>query len=1089
MNRFCAFLLGILPIVASGIFSSSLEAANSYTYSFADSSPLASGRWVRISTGESGIYEIPYSTLREMGFSDPERVGVFGTGGTPCSFSFESFTSKRLYEDTPQPVAVWHEDDRLLFYAQGTSSFEYSSGKFIRSSINLYSFRGHYLLSDSQEPLTLPSADIPGNREEAYRRVSGYDYVWHERDLKYNTLGSGRLFWGENMLLSPELTFPVELPFAASSGSASLNIDMAYHGNSNGTLSVSLAGVTRDATCPASALSNVNHSFTGIPLFAGESPLVLQLRQSGAEVAALDKWIITYPKSFSFSSEFAQERISFPGLQNGLSSFTLPEGMTAIDVSSPASPKKLPVEGATAYFTSGKNPAYIVAFDSSKTQFAIGEDWEVLPPLDLHRLQHQYNELLIITQPEYQEYADKIADLHREYDRIGVAVVNVQDVYDEFNSGTPDPMAYRALVKLMYQARTMRLRNVLFLGPAFADSRNVEGCERPNAFVTFLHPANGFELDEAKVPTVHDWPGYVSDVIYNENFYFREPVEVGVGYLPVTSAYEAELAVSKIADFLRMSKEGGMERYANKITIVGGSGDDRLHYDMAVNAANYLDKMAGELSDARFDMELLSVEDRSEEECRDALSKALEEGSALTMYFGHGSSSALNGELWSSSNFMTLRNRPAGFMLLAGCRLSETDHGRNGVGDIGVLRAPHALVGAITASRTVYAERNAKIMEAMQAAMLTTDSVTPRHTNATIGEIYALGKSLSKEDVEAAFYYVGDPALQFPLAVNPATVHPNVSRAYVPGEILTLYGSMMTSDNEYADNSASGDLMIRIYEPSNPMKIAGRESLPVRGNLIATVKGTFKQGRYSGLRIQLDKELEYLQDAKSEVALPIYVTGYDSRYGRAYCGNSVVMLAPAGKLPDSTAKYDTQAPSVAAEYDPATLSIRVSAADETALNMRDAISVFVDGIEMSCAPIDETDLISRSYIATVPVGTFEEGRHFLTAVARDLAGNVSSPESLSFLLSKEPALELSCDSSVATDRIEFRIEGNDALHSLLLLIADAEGKVVATVKSDADSAVWNCEGMPPGVYSAAVAADSAAGAVIRSPRIYFSVID
>ncbi len=35
----------------------------------------------KIETGVSGLYQIPYSLLNEMGFKNPDKVGVWGKGG------------------------------------------------------------------------------------------------------------------------------------------------------------------------------------------------------------------------------------------------------------------------------------------------------------------------------------------------------------------------------------------------------------------------------------------------------------------------------------------------------------------------------------------------------------------------------------------------------------------------------------------------------------------------------------------------------------------------------------------------------------------------------------------------------------------------------------------------------------------------------------------------------------------------------------------------------------------------------------------------------------------------------------------------
>ncbi len=1085
MRRLCALLFAIIAV---GCLQ--LPASKTYTYSFAESSPLAVGRWIKISTAQSGIYEISHEKLRELGFPNPEAVGVFGDGGAMCSFTFENFKSRRMYEDTPVAVPVWHENDRMFFYARGIEDMAFNGSTFSRSAINLYSFSGAYLLTDSQTPLRLdfPSQDEadPENPDLTFRDY-GYDYLYHEQDLFHNSLGSGRLFWGENFLETPELTFPIALPFAYSGLKMTLAADIACYGGA-GRLTATLPGYSKQLTSPGSQPAITSLTYTAIPVPATGGSLTLSFSGDAPDIASLDKWILSYAKRFPLQASLRQERIAFTGGVTGPNYFRVPEDVRVLDVTAPALPKFCVAADNLAYFTGSKDASRLIVFDPTKQQLQ-PEGYSEVANQDLHALQFQYNSLLIITMPEWREYADRIAELHRQYDRIGVAVVEPQQVYDEFSGGKPDPMAYRALIKMLFQSRTMSLKNVLFLGPVYADSRNVRGIDRPDGFVSFLHPYNGFEMEEAKVPTVLDWPGYVGDVIYNENYYFREPVEVGVGYLPIVSKAEAELAVSKIEDYLSLCKEGGLERYANRIALIGGEGNDGMHHNMAVEAGENFQKLGRELSDALFDIRLLSTEATSNAECRDELTAAIEEGTALTVYFGHGGSCALNGNFWDSRSFMTLNNRPAGFMLSAGCRLSEVDLGRRGVGDAGVIEAPHALVGAITSTRTIFAERNEKIMKAMQAAMLTTDSVTPRHTNATIGEIYALGKSLAAEDAEAAFYYVGDPALTFPLAVNPARIHTYVERGYIPGEVVRLFGSIMESDGEFVDSSASGDLLVRIYAPEGELSFSdGRKTLPIPGELIAAVKGTFAHGRFSDLNLKLDESLSAYQRPGEEVALPIYITGYDSKYGRAYCGNDTIRLAALEQDFYKSSIFDTTPPEISLEHEAANGTLLITAVDETALQGNSSISVMLDGRPARLSSGETDDYATKSVAARFPTLTLEPGLHKLEVKATDLAGNKSQIAELEFAVSADPLLRISADSRVAVDKMTFEVEGYDREETVILHIVDADNRTVYRDRADAAQAVWNCSGATPGNYRAALLEDSPAGAIVRSPWFSFSVI-
>ena len=63
----CVAMLALIGIGTANAFNTSV---------YASSSRLASGKWVKVAIPESGVYEITYDELREMGFSNPARVKV-----------------------------------------------------------------------------------------------------------------------------------------------------------------------------------------------------------------------------------------------------------------------------------------------------------------------------------------------------------------------------------------------------------------------------------------------------------------------------------------------------------------------------------------------------------------------------------------------------------------------------------------------------------------------------------------------------------------------------------------------------------------------------------------------------------------------------------------------------------------------------------------------------------------------------------------------------------------------------------------------------------------------------------------------------
>ena len=114
-------------------------------HTFAETSALAEGSWVKVQLDgqKDGVYQISYSQLRSMGFSQPEKVGVYGFGGHALTENLELIE----HDDLPE-VATYHDTKRgrILFYGQGLAHWNYDTKKGFRLRINSYEDKAYYFL-------------------------------------------------------------------------------------------------------------------------------------------------------------------------------------------------------------------------------------------------------------------------------------------------------------------------------------------------------------------------------------------------------------------------------------------------------------------------------------------------------------------------------------------------------------------------------------------------------------------------------------------------------------------------------------------------------------------------------------------------------------------------------------------------------------------------------------------------------------------------------------------------------------------------------------------------------------------------------
>ena len=87
------------------------------TERYAAHSKLQSGRWVKISITADGMYRLTRSALRNMGFSDPSKVHLYGYGG---HLQNEVLFAAEEYDDMVEvPLYYSSKQDAWLFWGNG----------------------------------------------------------------------------------------------------------------------------------------------------------------------------------------------------------------------------------------------------------------------------------------------------------------------------------------------------------------------------------------------------------------------------------------------------------------------------------------------------------------------------------------------------------------------------------------------------------------------------------------------------------------------------------------------------------------------------------------------------------------------------------------------------------------------------------------------------------------------------------------------------------------------------------------------------------------------------------------------------------
>ena len=150
--------------------NSSFNTQHSTRYS--SHSVLSSGRWVKIRVPASGIYQLSSSLVRQAGFSDINKVKIYGYGGNLQDEVLDGNTLKAL-DDLPE-VEQCIVGGKHLFYAKGPVSW--SSNTAARRTRNFYSDYGYYFLTESND--TVATVDSTTFLNKYYPTADDYHSLY-----------------------------------------------------------------------------------------------------------------------------------------------------------------------------------------------------------------------------------------------------------------------------------------------------------------------------------------------------------------------------------------------------------------------------------------------------------------------------------------------------------------------------------------------------------------------------------------------------------------------------------------------------------------------------------------------------------------------------------------------------------------------------------------------------------------------------------------------------------------------------------------------------------------------------------------------
>lgn len=1124
MNRF--HIVSLLIAIVCATHAATAIGQVTTQYQFASATPLASGYWVKISVSGSGIYEISYDRLRRMGFADPSKVTVYGTGGTMHNINFLDDKGNRLVEDGVQPVASLHSNEKLVFYAQGDANikalYQDQVTYFTRSDKNVYSDETYYMLTDSQ-PVKSADKAAKADLQNVADINYGHSYFYHEKDSIQNLFQSGGLWFGESLLPSAEKpTFRFKAPYYTTGDGCHIYIDVAVGKNQTIDFNVDLNGNKAWAGPKKYGIAKIRsfrvhdgeNKLNAESEFLASGTLSVYCTTASYDYLALhlDYLTVSYPVSFGIAArdpDFSYASASFRSEAAGTFRHPAPPTAHVWDVTDPI--KVVELETGNGYFyATGRSDGYtdVVAFDPSKTLRQINDGFSVVPNSNLHGLQRDPIDMIIFTTDKFRTYAERFARMRNETEALNCIVVTDTEVYNEFNAGTPDANCHRLLAKMLYQGGDRRLKNVLFFGPMTGDLRNIANLQsKEHCMIAYQDVYTDDIQDVYPYPTL-DYYGIVHDYFKPKASSIRPaPITLGVGVLPVTSGQMAGNILKKFTRYYQQSDHSGL---VNEIVGFSCTGDNYQHENQSIDISKYIENQAKDIAADTTEInasqsplllkETIWPEPLSVAQMKDRVMGALKRGKNIFTYFGHGGLRALSNlsEMTVTANdFANVRNQELGMAFIAACDITNFDHGLSGLGVHAVTNPQGGFIGMVTTLRSVESQENYAFAEQLFNAMYHDPDRKVRTEAPTMGEIFAQGKSKTSNNSKICYVYIGDPSTKLPIPLKKVKLNVPDSK-FTGGRTVEISGTV-TDINNNGQSGYNGYVTLKLVEPAISIKTSGTAGKKMKDYQlndlpILAVKGKVENGRFS-VKMPLPASVSSFANSSKTVMLPIYAGTYDHTSHMGACGVDSIALASPTSMPDPSDPAnaaDRTAPEISAEVDARLGVINLKVSDDTALlpgiGAGCGTCVTIDGKEISIASTESRGVAVNEYCATIDLAASGYGRKVtVSATAVDLCGN-SSTFSQEFELPEVAQLSLSATSEMAIDKLTFNLAG-DHNDSLNLIVTDSDGTIVADLEVSGREFELDTTDIAAGTYRAAVRSHSPLGAKLNSNWVTFTVID
>lgn len=797
MKRILCALLFVFGLLASAWADGSR---------YASESVLSSGKWVKIQVAEDGIYKLTAADLKKMGFSNLDKVAVYGYGGWPLDEDF----STTYIDDVPE-VAVWRNADYLLFYGKGPRKWEYSSDKSFIHTNNPYSNYGYYFVTEKET--TGRTMEKAASAAGATLQVTTFDdYVLHEEEL-VSVNSSGRELYGESFTSTLSRDFTISVPgITNDEGKATLS----FISRGNGTITMNVDGnalISGSVSVPSDEYEVARELYRERAWMADKGETVkvnIGYSTTGHKNVHLNyfrlqmkRQLKVYDNYTFFRSLSARGNASRFVIQ-GADASTL-----VFDVTDGVNPQQMETS------LNGTELSFSIPASASLREFVVVKPSQIKAPVtvgevanqNLHALPQQ--DMIIIAQPNFTTQAERLAEAHRTKDNLTVRVVTPESIYNEFSSGTPDATAYRRFMKMFYDRKTSEAdapKYLLLFGDGSFDNRKLTSAWKSVDMSNMLLTYQTENSLSSQSYVIDDYFGFLDDAD-NKKSLQNKKLCLGIGRFPIRTVEQATQMVDKVISYMENKNTGSWKNNLCFMADDGSNTDGFMteHMEFADQLAGYVESEHPEflVNKLYYDAYKKDMTAGTYPDVRSGLQKLLKDGLLLFNYTGHGGTTALSDEkvlTQTDINQFTYTHLPV--WVTATCDFTRFDDLNTSAGEDVFLNKSSGGIALFTTVRVAYSRPNFPINDNVIRNLFERNNGRRR----TLGEVMQATKNTLSSVYKLGFCLIGDPAVKMAYpefgmkvtTVNGQSVDGNsisfkaLEKITVEGEVLDVSGQLVT---------------------------------------------------------------------------------------------------------------------------------------------------------------------------------------------------------------------------------------------------------------------------------------------------------